>query len=181
LVPLSIRPPGPGGCLPSYRPSPGAIVDISAADAGHFANPGRGAGGENDDVTPAVEVVGRPGDERGRELTERLPVGQRQRARIVEFILGTLVLALPANDPSGVSPDHAIPDGLLHNANQHREAVLDRRPAALLGDPAVNSTVNGPGSDHSNRDTTERGHDALAPSGQVRIEGLALQAAQRQK
>jgi hypothetical protein len=42
-----------------------APANGGAPDAGYFADPGCGAGGEDDDVTPAVEVVGRPVDERG--------------------------------------------------------------------------------------------------------------------
>src|SRR4029077_3577020 len=37
-----------------------APANGGAPDAGYFADPGCGAGGEDDDVTPAVEVVGRP-------------------------------------------------------------------------------------------------------------------------
>jgi len=60
------------------RPGPGVAVNVGAPDAGHLANPGCGAGSEDDDVTPAFEVVGRPGDERGGQAAERLPIGQRQ-------------------------------------------------------------------------------------------------------
>ena len=64
--------------LPPNRPGPGLAVNVGAPDAGHFADPGRGAGGEEDDVAPAFEMVGRPGDERGGQVIERLPIGQRQ-------------------------------------------------------------------------------------------------------
>ena len=58
-----------------------------------------------------------PGDERGGELGECIPVGQGQRAGVVEFILGALVFALPANDPGRVTVGDPVPDGLLHDAD----------------------------------------------------------------
>jgi len=64
--------------LPPNCPGPGVAVNVGAPDAGYFADPGCGAGGEDDDVAPAFEVVGRPGDERGGKVGERLPIGQRQ-------------------------------------------------------------------------------------------------------
>ena len=78
FVPLSISPPGLGVVCRRTRPGPGVAVNVGAPDAGHLANPGCGAGSEDDDVTPAFEVVGRPGDERGGQAAERLPIGQRQ-------------------------------------------------------------------------------------------------------
>jgi hypothetical protein len=65
-------------CLPPDRPGPGIAVDVGAPDAGHLADPGRGARGEDDDVAPAFEVIGRSGNERASQVAEGLPVGQRQ-------------------------------------------------------------------------------------------------------
>jgi hypothetical protein len=65
-------------CLSPDRPGPGVAIDVSTPDAGHFADPGGGARSEDDDIAPALEVIGRPGNERRGQVTERLPVGQRQ-------------------------------------------------------------------------------------------------------
>jgi hypothetical protein len=46
------------------------MVDVSAPDAGHFADPGGGACGEDDDIAPAPEV-GRPRDERRGQVVAR--------------------------------------------------------------------------------------------------------------
>lgn len=67
-------------CLPPDRPGPGIAVNVKAQDAGYFANAGGGAGGEDDDVAPALKVIGRPGDERRGQVAESLPVGQRPRS-----------------------------------------------------------------------------------------------------
>ena len=64
--------------LPTNRPGPGIAVDVGAPDAGHFANTGGGARGEDDDLAPALEVIGRPGNERQGQVAERLPIGQCQ-------------------------------------------------------------------------------------------------------
>jgi hypothetical protein len=48
--------------LPRDRPGPGIAIDIGISDAGDFADPGRGAGGEDDNVAPALEVIGEPGN-----------------------------------------------------------------------------------------------------------------------
>jgi hypothetical protein len=67
------------GCgLPPDRPGPGVAVNVGAPDAGHFADPSRSASGEDNNVAPAFEVIGRPGDERRSQVAERLPIWQRQ-------------------------------------------------------------------------------------------------------
>jgi hypothetical protein len=55
--------------LPSDRPGPCVPVDVGATDARYLADPGRGASGEDDDIAPAVEVIGRPGDQRADGAT----------------------------------------------------------------------------------------------------------------
>src|SRR5262249_29820503 len=65
-------------CLRTYGPGPGVDVDVTAPDAGYLTNPGRGAGGEDDDLTPAWEVISRPDDECRRQAAEGLPIGQGQ-------------------------------------------------------------------------------------------------------
>jgi hypothetical protein len=110
-----------------------------------------------------------------------LPIGKRQGARIVELVFGTLVIALPADDAGGVAVDDPVSDRLFHDPDQDGQAVFDRGPTALLGDPAVNGAIDGPVGDHAQRQVPECGHDPFAPSGQVGIEGLALQAAQGQR
>jgi hypothetical protein len=64
--------------LPPDGPGPGIAVDVGAPDTRHFTDPGRGAGGEDDDVAPALEVIGRPSDECRSQIAECLPLGQSQ-------------------------------------------------------------------------------------------------------
>src|SRR6516165_7449263 len=94
---------GAWGCLPPDRPDPGVAGDVSTPDAGHFSDPGGGARGEDDDIAPASEVIGRPDDERRGQVAERLPVGQRQGARVIELVFGSLVITLPSDDAGGIS------------------------------------------------------------------------------
>jgi hypothetical protein len=151
--PLAFRalvdePAGAWCCLPPDRPGPGVAVNVGAPDAGHFTDPGGGARGEDYDIAPALEVIGRLDNERRGQVAERLPVGQRQCARVIELVFGALVIALPAHDAGGISVHDPVSDRLFHDPDQNGQAVLDRRTAALLGDPAVDSAVHRPVGDH---------------------------------
>ena len=64
--------------LPPDRPCPRVAVDVGAPDTRYFTDPGRGAGGEDDNVAPALEVIGRPGDKCRSQVAKCLPVGQHQ-------------------------------------------------------------------------------------------------------
>ena len=75
---------------------------------------------------------------------------KRQQAGVVEFILGALVLPLPAGDPGGVSLEDSVSNRLFHYTHQYGDAVLDRRFAALVSDPAVYCTIDSTVGDHSN-------------------------------
>ena len=59
-----------------------------------------------------------------------------------------LVLALPAGHSRRIAVDHAVSDRLLHHPDQHGEAVLDGRPAALISDPAVHGPIHRTVRDH---------------------------------
>src|SRR5215469_13216622 len=72
------EPTGAWRGLPPDRPGPCVAVDVGAPDAGYLADPGGGAGGEDDDIAPALEVVGRPGNKCVSQVAECLPIGQRQ-------------------------------------------------------------------------------------------------------
>jgi hypothetical protein len=67
---------------------------------------------------------------------------------VVELVFGALVIALPADDAGGIAVHDPVSYRLFHNPDQDGQAVLDRRPAALFGDPAVDSAVNRPVGDH---------------------------------
>ena len=129
---------------------------------------------------PAKLVRG-PLDERGREPTQRLPVRQCQCPGVVQFVFGLLVVPLPAGHPGGVAVDDPVADSLFHDPDQNGEAVFHGGPAALVGDPPVHRPVDGTVGDHPHGQVPERWDDALAPPGEVGVEGLGFQAAQRQR
>jgi hypothetical protein len=85
-----------------------------------------------------------------------------------------LVGALPAGDPCPIVLHNAVPDGLLQDADEDREAVLDGGPAAVVGYPGVDGAVNGAVSDHPDGQVPEGGHDAFPPACRVGIERLGL-------
>ncbi|WP_250293284.1 hypothetical protein [Streptomyces atroolivaceus] len=115
------------GCgLAAYGPDPLVGVDVLDAAAGDFADPGGGARGEDDDVSPSAVLVVGGGHERVGQLKEGVPVGQGQRAEITKFVLGLLVESLPAGHAGGVDANDAVPDGLFHDADQDGDGVLDR-------------------------------------------------------
>lgn len=118
---------------------------------------------------------------RSRAYRQRLPIRQGQRARIIEFVFRALKVTLPAGHPGGVAINDPVAHALLHDADQHGQAVLHRRATAPIRDPAVDHTVNGTVGDQSHRKVPEIRDNALTPPCQVRIEGLALQTAQGQR
>src|SRR5262249_60365951 len=135
--------------------------------AGNLADAGRSAGREDDNLTPACEGISRAGHERGGQVLERLPVRQRQRARVVQLILGTLVFTLPADDVSRIALDDAVPHRLIHHPDQRGEAVLDRGPAAFLSDPPMHGTVHNTIAEHPYWQVAERWHHSFAPPREV--------------
>ena len=129
---------------------------------------------------PAGEVVRRAGYQSVCEQAEGRPVGQRKRARVVKFVFRTLKLPLPTAHSSWVPVNDPVAVRLLHHSHQRSQAVLHRRAAAAIRDPAMDGAVNGTGRDHPYREVTEGRHNPLAPPRQVRVEGLGFEAAQRQ-
>jgi hypothetical protein len=102
-----------------------------------------GAAGEQHYVTPDLVVAGRLLDERGGQLHERIPVRKSQGTRIVEFVLNPVVQPLPALDSRWVAAlDDLVTARLFHDANENREAVLDRGDTATVVDPFDHRTVN---------------------------------------
>src|SRR5215831_10337526 len=101
FVPLSMSPPGLG--VVCRRTVQVQASRSMSAQRTPDTSPirGRGARGEDDDIGPAVEMIGRTGDERRSQVAERRPIRQRQGARVVEFVLGALIVALPADDAGG--------------------------------------------------------------------------------
>jgi hypothetical protein len=81
---------GAGGRLPADRPDPGITVDITGPHAGDLTNAGNRTGREDDDFAPARIFVGGSLDEGGGKPRQGLPVGQSQRARIVELVKVTI-------------------------------------------------------------------------------------------
>ncbi|MFE4369216.1 LysR family transcriptional regulator [Streptomyces sp. NPDC056835] len=67
-------------------------------------------------------------------------------------------------DPGRVDGDQPVADGLLHDADEDGEAVLDGLPALFVGDPAVDGAVDGAIGDHP---------DGEMPDGQVALGGDA--------
>ncbi len=84
-----------GRGLAAHVPGPGLAVDVGPSHARRLADASGGAGGEFYDVRPSGEATVRAGDQGGAELLERIPVGQRECARVVQLVLGLLVFALP--------------------------------------------------------------------------------------
>lgn len=92
---------GGGGPAP-YGPNPVRGVDVPDAAAGNLADAGGGTRGEEDDIAPAPVLIVGGGYERVSQLNQRLPVGQGQRTRDEELVLGLLVELLPPVTRAGL-------------------------------------------------------------------------------
>nr|WP_253764999.1 hypothetical protein [Nonomuraea roseoviolacea] len=174
------QPTGTWRGLAPHRPGPRPGVDVADPHARGLADPCRGGGGEDPDITPARVLARGAAHERGGQTEERRPVRQGESARIVQLVLGEAVLALPTRHACRVAFNDAVPDGLLHDPHQHGQAVLDGGSAAAVRDPAADHPVDGSVRDHAHGEMAQSWDDALVPAGQVRVERLGLESAHRQ-
>ncbi|MFI6422496.1 hypothetical protein ACIBG6_34505 [Streptomyces sp. NPDC050842] len=164
-----------GGLAPD-GPDPGVGVDVPDSAAGDLADSLGRAGDEADDIAPGSVLVMGGGHECVGQLDERFPAGQGECSRVEEFILGLLVELLPARHTGRVDLDVAVPDRLLHDADQDGDGVLDGRATVLVGDPVLNGSADGPVGDHPDRQVPEGRHYAHSPSCEIGIARLQFQS-----
>ncbi len=142
-------------------------MDVADPDPGHLADAGRRACHKDHDVARADELVCRTGDQCISKFYERGPAQHGKGARVIEFILSPLVLALPSADPSAVAVDDPVAQRLLHHAHENRQAVLHRR--RLQPSPIQPCTARSTAPLVIMR--AECRHDPFAPARKVRVEG----------
>ena len=176
LVPLSARPPGDGVVWRRtfHVQSWVSMSLIRQPDTSPMRAPVQAA-----KMTTSPQPRKWSADRATRASASRVqgcPVGEGEGTRIIELVLGLAELVLPTGDASGVAIDDSVAHGLVEYPDEYRQAVLDRRAAAFVSDPAVDGPVDGAVSDHADREVTQGGDDTTTPAGQVGIERLGLQA-----
>lgn len=107
-------------------------------------------------------------------------MGNASKRGIVELVPRPPELVLPAGHAGGVAVDDAVTHRLFEDPYERGEAVLHRGAAALVRDPAVRRTVHGAVRDHADGQVPEGGHDAPSPAGEVGVQGLRFEPAQRE-
>jgi hypothetical protein len=89
--------------LPLNGPRPLCGVDITHPAARYLTNASRGACCKGHHVAPSAVVIRGPVHQSVSEHRQRNPRRQRKGARVVEFILRTLVFLLPTANPRRIA------------------------------------------------------------------------------